>query len=360
MHLFPLGNLFLSRLAGSRPGLVVAKAARPCIRETLIAYPRAVFAPVRPGRPRSRHRAPNNHCEIDQTNLGPWANLVRNIHAYGSFGRVVTWTKSPIREFFDSCPGLEITQGSFKRLDSKGAHVHLRQRACLFGLVAMEDIIALEARTLGRRLSSVPLLSGLDESALVALESELKWLSVPGGATLFYEDQIPDALYVVISGCLGVTVRGTDGGEMRVARCQAGDTVGEMGLLGGGRRSATVRALRDTVLLRLERCAFERLVGRHPPLMPSIVSQLVHRLRTTTRRGRDEAANRTVALLPVGQDVDHRVISRALAEQLASGGERIELLDSESSVHTAEWFNEVEARSDKVLYCAEPANSAWT
>jgi hypothetical protein len=92
--------------------------------------------------------------------------------------------------------------------------------------------------------------------------------------------------------------------------------------------------------------------------MPSIVSQLVHRLRTTTRRGRDEAANRTVALLPVGQDVDHRVIARALAEQLASGGERVELLDSESSVHTAEWFNEVEARSDKVLYCAEPANSA--
>jgi NTE family protein len=113
-------------------------------------------------------------------------------------------------------------------------------------------------------------------------------------------------------------------------------------------------------LLRLDKSSFERLVGRHPLSMLSIVSQLVHRLRTTTRLGRDKTANRTVALLPVGQDVDHRVIARALAEQLASGGERIELLDSESSVHTAEWFNEVEARSDKVLYCAEPANSAWT
>jgi NTE family protein len=131
-------------------------------------------------------------------------------------------------------------------------------------------------------------------------------------------------------------------------------------LLGGGRRSATVTALRDTVLLRLEKSSFERLVGRHPLSMLSIVSQLVHRLRTTTGLGRDETANRTVALLPVGQDVDHRVIARALAEQLASGRERIELLDSASSVHTAEWFNEVEARSDKVLYCAEPANSSWT
>jgi len=151
-------------------------------------------------------------------------------------------------------------------LDSKGPYVHLRQRGWLFGLVAMEDIIALEAGTLGRRLSSVPLLSGVDESSLVALEAELEWLSVPGGATLFYEGQIPDALYVVISGCLGVIVRGSDGGEVRVARCQAGDTVGEMGSLGGGRRSATVTALRDTVLLRLEKSSFERLVGRHPLL----------------------------------------------------------------------------------------------
>ena len=167
----------------------------------------------------------------------------------------------------------------------------------------MEDIIALEAGTLGRRLCSVPLLRGLDESSLAALESELEWLSVPGGATLFCEDQIPDALYVVIAGCLGVTVRGSDGGEVRVARCQAGDTVGEMGLLGGGRRSATVTALRDSVLLRLGKSSFERLVGRHPLVMLSIVSQLVHRLRTTTRRARHEAVNRTIALLPVGQDV---------------------------------------------------------
>src|SRR5277367_4093867 len=207
----------------------------------------------------------------------------------------------------------------------------------------MEDSIALEPATPGRRLSSVPFLSGLDESSLDALETELEWLSIPGGAILFCENQLSDALYVVIAGCLSVTVRGSDGDEVRVARCQAGETVGEMGLLGGGRRSATITALRDTVLLRLGKSSFERLVERHPLLMLSIVSQLVHRLRTTTRRGRDETASRTVALLPVGQDVDHCVIARALAKQLASDGERIELLDSESSLHTAEWFNAVEA-----------------
>jgi NTE family protein len=224
----------------------------------------------------------------------------------------------------------------------------------------MKDSVALEAGSLRGRLSSVPLLSALDESSLAALQAELEWLSVPGGATLFCEDQIADALYLVIAGCLGVTVRGKDGHDVLVARCQAGEIVGEMGLLGGGRRSGTVVALRDSVLLRLGKSSFEKLLEQHPRSMLSIVSQLVDRLRTAMRHASAEAPNRTVALVPLGQDVDHRGFARDLADQLAGGGKRIMLLDSDSSVHTAEWFDAAEAASDKVLYYAEPARPAWT
>src|ERR1700693_3538078 len=203
----------------------------------------------------------------------------------------------------------------------------------------MKDSVAWEAGSLRRRLSCLPLLSALDESSLAALQAELEWLSVPGGATLFCEDEIADALYVVIAGCLGVTVRGKGGHDVLVARCQAGEIVGEMGLLGGGRRSGTVVALRDTVLLRLGKSSFEKLLEQHPRSMLSIVSQLVDRLRTAMRHAGAGAANRTVALVPLGQDVDHRGFARDLADQLASGGKRIMLLDSDSSAQTAEWFD---------------------
>ena len=116
--------------------------------------------------------------------------------------------------------------------------------------------------TPGRRLSCVPLLSSLDESSLAAFEAEFEWVSVPGGSTLFREDQVADAVNVVIAGCLGVTVRGNDGQDVLVARTRAGETIGEMGLLGGGLRSATVTALRDTELLRLGKSSFEKLVER--------------------------------------------------------------------------------------------------
>jgi NTE family protein len=224
----------------------------------------------------------------------------------------------------------------------------------------MSNDTGLGNATPGRRLSCVPLLSSLDESSLAAFEAEFEWVSVPGGSTLFREDQVADAVYVVIAGCLGVTVRGSDGQDVLVARTRAGETIGEMGLLGGGLRSATVTALRDTELLRLGKSSFEKLVERHPQSMMSIVSQLVQRLRTTTRRAAEKAATRTVALVPVGFDADHRCIARDLADQLAANGQRIAFLDSESAWHTTEWFNAVEAGSDKVLYYAEPTSSSWT
>jgi len=224
----------------------------------------------------------------------------------------------------------------------------------------MTDSVAFEAGSLRGRLSSLPLLSALDEPSLAALQAELEWLSLPGGAILFREDQIADALYVVVAGCLGVTVRGKDGHDVLLARCQAGEIVGEMGLLGGGRRSGTVVALRDSILLRLGKSSFEKLLEQHPRSMLSIVSQLVDRLRTAMRHAGAEAANRTLALVPLGQDVDHRGFARDLADQLAYGDKRIMLLDTDSSGHTADWFDAAEAASDKVLYYAEPARPAWT
>ena len=143
----------------------------------------------------------------------------------------------------------------------------------------MSDSTTFKAAAPTGRLSSVPLLSQLDAASLADLETRLKWLSVPGGSTLFREGEVADALYVVIVGCLAVTVRGSDGHDVLVACSRAGDTVGEMGLLGGELRSASVTALRDSELLRLEKSSFDWLVERHPRSMLSIASQLAQRLR---------------------------------------------------------------------------------
>ena len=164
----------------------------------------------------------------------------------------------------------------------------------------------------------------------------------------------------MITGCLGVIIRDSNGQDTLVSRIVAGETVGEMGLLDGGPRSATVEALRDTELLRVDKSSYERLVERHPESMLGLISLLVRRLRNTTRRVGGQAPVRTVAILPLDFVADYREVARELIDQLTRDGERGLLLDEKSAGGATEWFNAAEAANDLILYCAEPTNSEWT
>jgi len=198
------------------------------------------------------------------------------------------------------------------------------------------------------------------EISLAALDAELKWMFIPGGQVLFRENEVADSLYVVLTGCLGVIVRDNNGRDMLIARIAAGETVGEMGLLDGGARSATVEALRDTELLKLDKASYEDLLVHHPKSMRALISLLVRRLRNTTRSATTMMPVRTVAVVPLGLEVDHRKIAQDLHNKLVSDGERAMMLDSTSGGRSTAWFNAAEAINDLILYCAEPTNQQWT
>jgi NTE family protein len=210
------------------------------------------------------------------------------------------------------------------------------------------------------RLSGVPLFSELDAPSLAALEAELDRLELPGGTTLFREGAVADALYVVRAGSLGVTIRDGKGDAVVIARAHAGETIGEMALLDGGLRSATAVAVRDCELLRLGKAAFERLAGRHPGAMLSLVSLLARRLRDTTHHHGDTAPIRTVALVPTDHGADHRRFADELSSQLAGNGRRVTRLDGGTPPLTTEQLNAVETASDLVPYCGEVGDTAWT
>ena len=200
----------------------------------------------------------------------------------------------------------------------------------------------------GGELSSLALLRTLDPISLAALEAELVRICVPGGETLFRENDFADALYIVIAGSLAVTVRNSNGRDMLVARIRSGEIVGEMALLDGGLRSATVEAVRDTELLRLDRLSYERLVERHPKSMLALTSLLSKRLRDTTHHLDGQVPVRTVAIVPLGPDADHYGVAHNLASRLLDDGHRALLLDHELAAHTSEWFDAVETANDLV------------
>src|SRR5581483_5698195 len=123
----------------------------------------------------------------------------------------------------------------------------------------------------------LPLFSGLEYSFLREIAQASQWLSLPGGATLFSAGDPADALYVVLSGCLGVFSPGERRNRGFIGRIAAGDTVGEMGLISGRPRNAHIVALRDSELARISSEEFNRLFRQHPEGMLRIARLTVDR-----------------------------------------------------------------------------------
>jgi predicted acylesterase/phospholipase RssA/CRP-like cAMP-binding protein len=141
---------------------------------------------------------------------------------------------------------------------------------------AVENIISL--------LKPLKIFQQLDEDAVQAVAAELTEKYLLMGETLFEQGDAGDAFYILASGVLQANVNSSPESGVFVNTLNTGDCVGEMSLLTGQPRTATVTALKDSDLLCLTRIAFEHLVENHPSLLTGLADQLLNRfLQDQTR-----------------------------------------------------------------------------
>jgi CRP-like cAMP-binding protein len=133
-------------------------------------------------------------------------------------------------------------------------------------------------------LTRVPLFEEVDRVALARLAAHLDPLELAAGETVCRQGEPGDCLYVVATGLLGVHVHDADDRvSRRIDGLGPGDFFGEMALLTGEPRSATVRAETPSRLLRLERERFEALVRTQPSSFLAIARVLSRRLAAANR-----------------------------------------------------------------------------
>ncbi len=142
---------------------------------------------------------------------------------------------------------------------------------CLFGLPALRR---LDAESAARRAELAPRLALLSRSGLFASVSEgaLEQLAaqavreeVPAGATLISQGEAADAFYVAEAGEFGVSARSEDGSVVELPTMGPGAGFGEIGLIEGITRTATVRAVGDSVVLRIPGEAFVAALTQETP-----------------------------------------------------------------------------------------------
>jgi len=214
---------------------------------------------------------------------------------------------------------------------------------------------------LHERLKSFALLDNVGDAALRNLLAEANWFALPGGTLLDRDGENNAALFLVVTGSLGVFVCDEQGQRQMVAHIPAGETVGEMSLIAGSsNHAAQLVALRDTELLRISPDGFEALIARHPRVMMNLMQMLVKRLKDANRGRSPKSQPKTFAIVPLHDGLGEVPIAQRLTNALAGMGCRAAVLDASASDQTAEWFNGFEQAHDIVFYRGDAPDSPWT
>ena len=221
-------------------------------------------------------------------------------------------------------------------------------------------------------------LGDVEAEALALLLDHLQWVELPGGQTLMQQGEPGDAMYLTVSGRLRTYISDEDGQQRMVREVTRGQVVGEMSLYTDEPRSATLVAIRDTVLVRLGKAEFKQLLAISSQVSIALTRQIIKRLQT---EGVRSSADRpvTIGLLPVSAGVDLPGFAAALAEQLRPLG-RVAVItaadldadlgvpgithrdqrDAAANRSIAVRLDEIEAEHDFVLLLSDATPTEWT
>jgi len=130
-------------------------------------------------------------------------------------------------------------------------------------------------------LRSVPLFASLDDDAARELRSLLSDKRVPQNTRLFRQGDKGDAMYLIESGRVRISIRDEADQEVILAELAQGDFFGEMSIIDGRQRSADAKVIDDAQLAILSREAFLSFVRSNSDVALEMLSALTDRLRRT-------------------------------------------------------------------------------
>jgi CRP-like cAMP-binding protein len=130
---------------------------------------------------------------------------------------------------------------------------------------------------MAKALQSVPLFSGLTKKELAVVSGAAKEVRATAGDILAKEGEHGVGFFLIVEGTARVVVNGRTR-----RRLSAGDTFGEIALLDGGPRTATVIAETDMVMLGITAWAFKGLLTQYPTITIKLLEEVASRLRSTS------------------------------------------------------------------------------
>jgi NTE family protein/lysophospholipid hydrolase len=214
----------------------------------------------------------------------------------------------------------------------------------------------------------------LDETMLKFVEAQVDWVRLYAGETLFAAGDKGEELYFVLGGRLRAITR--DGRVL--SEITRGESIGEIALLTGEPRTASVVAVRDSDLVRVSRQAFDEIVAKYPAVMQTIARIVVQRLRAKEQGAPVVRTGKCIAVLTAGAgntavDFTERLASalERVGPTLHLSAQRLDVLLNRPGIAAAEdeeaagirltaWLDEQESHNRFLIYETDGTPSLWT
>jgi CRP/FNR family cyclic AMP-dependent transcriptional regulator len=182
-------------------------------------------------------------------------------------------------------------------------------------------------------LQQVPLFSGLSPAELEAIERLAVRKRYPRNTIIIEQGDEANTLYLLVSGRVKIYMPGDDAKEVVLREVGPGSYVGELAMLVGGTRSASVRTVEDSTFLVLTQHSFNQIITAHPQIALTLLRDLAQRVCELTEDVGDLALldvyGRIVKLLEHsaveehGRRITGRLTHQDIADRVGSSREMV-------------------------------------
>ncbi|HMO56351.1 MAG TPA: cyclic nucleotide-binding and patatin-like phospholipase domain-containing protein [Roseiflexaceae bacterium] len=218
----------------------------------------------------------------------------------------------------------------------------------------------------------------LEQQALHELQAALEWRSLAPGEVLFNAGEPGDSCYIVINGRLCAMLVDQLNEHKILNEIGRGECVGELALITGEPRTATVYAMRESSVVRLSNELFQHLISRHPYAMLQITRLIARRAQPAAEQTRRQTRAATFTLVAAHPDTAISGLAHQLADALSAFGPTLLLdaarlnaaLNKPDAAQTTDddptslallgWLNQHMAAYQYVVFVADPTWSQWT
>lgn len=206
------------------------------------------------------------------------------------------------------------------------------------------------------------LFGNLHEDLITQILNNGKSLEIQTGEFLFHQGDQDNSLYIVISGRFRALALQADSTMHALGDIGEGEPIGEFALFMAEPRSASVVAIRKSIVLELKEKQYLDIVSKHPEFSSKLTRFVVNRLRRNALQQHLETSAKNIAVINLQAENDISEYTEAVKKEFESLNVSIQILDhdSHSNVETQVMYDTLEEHNGLNFLVCSDADLNWS